>query len=562
MSLRALYLIISDHPTIPLFCRKFPTVENRLKKQMKHDYIPFPSDKTLIHCFYKSIIRQELLQETLKHQPYEENIEIDHSKFELLLKDISLDFSPEYFEYYSDCPIVSLTYTDSNNTIQNLWPCLYIKKHKLYAIVFPSINVDTYAQILSKNNNDVFISKKQYETCEASIALSFAFVDNLCNYISEMKTFDESKLQLLISNMLPFGSIREINFNYMYELLMFHNQSNLIKKTLAAVPYDDKSKVPGWIVNVNKSGSDKFYIEIKEELKYIKYPKEHQVENKGCNILLCDIHCKAELHKVCEITFPIKISNNNTNNNNNSCYSCLKNLRVHPCAKIEDINTTLSESTRIIFIPPNNNFILGVSEIENIPNKDLPIKVSLQLKEANQNEVKIYLKANIADNAIGKFEYFYIVIPLIHFGNIVDTKIMVQVGEVSLSDNKTSLYWDLSNKIVENTIVLSGTVFFNGNKQHHERAKGGITSDIRDNNCYCKVCFKLNDYSMSGLVVDKNTLLFYPKLMPVVDIKKSFYSNEFIVWNDLSFNNYEIVIQKEEGIKLLNVNIDEDDYVK
>jgi hypothetical protein len=139
---------------------------------------------------------------------------------------------------------------------------------------------------------------------------------------------------------------------------------------------------------------------------------------------------------------------------------------------------------------------------------------------------------------------------------------MVQVGEVSLSDNKTSLYWDLSNKIVENTIVLSGTVFFNGNKQHHERAKGGITSDIRDNNCYCKVCFKLNDYSMSGLVVDKNTLLFYPKLMPVVDIKKSFYSNEFIVWNDLSFNNYEIVIQKEEGIKLLNVNIDEDDYVK
>ena len=210
----------------------------------------------------------------------------------------------------------------------------------------------------------------------------------------------------------------------------------------------------------------------------------------------------------------------------------------------------------------NNNFILGVSEIENIPNKDLPIKVSLQLKEANQNEVKIYLKANIVDNAIGKFEYFYIVIPLIHFGNIVDTKIMVQVGEVSLSDNKTSLYWDLSNKIVENTIVLSGTVFFNGNKQHHERAKGGITSDIRDNNCYCKVCFKLNDYSMSGFVVDKNTLLFYPKLMPVVDIKKSFYSNEFIVWNDLSFNNYEIVIQKEEGIKLLNVNIDEDDYVK
>ena len=41
-------------------------------------------------------------------------------------------------------------------------------------------------------------------------------------------------------------------------------------------------------------------------------------------------------------------------------------------------------------------------------------------------------------------------------------------------------------------------------------------------------------------------------------IKKSFFSNEYIVWNDLSFNNYEINVPEKGNIQLLKINIEEE----
>ena len=212
---------------------------------------------------------------------------------------------------------------------------------------------------------------------------------------------------------------------------------------------------------------------------------------------------------------------------------CLGNLRVHPCAKIEDMNI-LNETTRIIFFPPNNKITLGVSEIENISQSKIPIIASLQLKEANQNEVKVYLKIKIAENAIGKFEYFYITIPLKHFGTIVDTKIMVQVGEVSLVNNKTSLLWDLQNKVFDSTIVLSGTVFFSPKKE----------SKIKENS---KDNFTIwNDIYITPLkIIEQTHIDWYDQTI------------ESGVW-------YKYVIQKADssGMRLGSLNLAEERTIK
>ena len=88
--------------------------------------------------------------------------------------------------------------------------------------------------------------------------------------------------------------------------------------------------------------------------------------------------------------------------------------------------------------------------------------------------------------------------------------------------------------------------------------KNEMTSDIRDNNCFCKIFFKLNAYSLIGFDIDKKSLLFYPKITPYIEIKQSLYSNEYIVWNDLSFNNYEINIPEKGDLQLLKINIEED----
>lgn len=576
MSLRALYILVSDYPNCCLFSRKFPTIENRLKSKMKDDYCPIRSnDKIIIRSFFKQIIRNELLQKEFKYQPYTENIEIDHSKFEELLKEIDLKFDKENFGCNSECSIVTLD-LDSN---KKLWPCLYVKKYKLYAIAFPNIEYDLYLKILEQKENNVFQAKKAYEEQDTSIILSFSLLENLLNYICEMKMFEENKLHTLISNMIPFGNINETNFTFMCDTLNFHNQ-NYVNKNIIFCNFtnngrgsrslsskEEKVQTPGWSTVLSKNGSDKFFLEIKEELKFVKFPKEGTKE-KYCNVLLCDILCKADLGTICEITLPIKEKK----------FNCLGNLRVHPCAKIEDMNI-LNETTRIIFFPPNNKITLGVSEIENLSQNKIPLIASLQLKEANQNEVKIYLKIKISDNAIGNFEYFYITIPLKHFGTIIDTKIMVQVGEVSLINNKSSLLWDLQNKVFDNTIVLSGTIFFapgskNENKKNNtgkdnfnlnfnvekmiKKSRNEMTSDIRDNNCFCKIFFKLNNFSLIGFDIDKKSLLFYPKISPYIEIKKSFFSNEYIVWNDLSFNNYEINVPEKGNIQLLKINIEEE----
>lgn len=321
--------------------------------------------------------------------------------------------------------------------------------------------------------------------------------------------------------------------------------------------------MPAWATTFKKYSNEKLYLEIKQELRFNKFPKENNAD-KIYNTLLCDILCKAELNDICEITLPIK------ENNKTKKLSCIGNLRVHPCGKIENVNLR-NNSLRIIFSPKNELFQLCVSELEGIPTESIPILASLQLKESNQNEVKIYLKVLINDDAIGKFEYFNIKIPLKHFGIIYDTKIMVQVGEVTIID-KSTLLWNLENKVFGNIIVLSGTVYFRKeskvNKTEEYSSKPNIVvlikeennslkSNIKDNNCFCKIAFKLNNFSLWDVDIDEK-ILFYPKISPNIEIKKYFVSEEYIVWNDLSFNNYQINTTKKEDLKLLEINIDEE----
>jgi hypothetical protein len=210
------------------------------------------------------------------------------------------------------------------------------------------------------------------------------------------------------------------------------------------------------------------------------------------------------------------------------------------------------------------------------------------------------LTVRIDESAIGKFDYFYINIPLGHYGIICDTKIMVQVGEVTLINNKTILHWDLKNKVFDSNIVLSGTVFYQktdktnkeGNKYDSQISKNmeveindkgldeikhnknneknfnieemikskhrhNSTSDIMSTNCYCKIHFKLNNHSLSKIEIDKKSLLFYPKLAPKIDIKRQFVSNDYVIWNCLSFNNNEVNIPEKPEIGLLKINIEE-----
>jgi len=783
-SIRAIYILNTDNKI--LFSRKFPTIENRLKKKMGSEYISIPSnDKTVSNAFYKKVIREELLQEEFKCMTYKQELEINHQKMDQLVEAVDINLNSSNFLNYSECPIVSLEIGSG----EILWPCIYIKKFKIYGVALPNIDHEKFKLIKSqvenekekfsenenfkiqenegnsKNSSEKFSPKnssenpstpsdknsffgknftysnkdpqiidrikKLYEEQDLSIVGSFILVENLLNYIISSKHYEENKLHTLISNMIPFGNITETNINFMLESLNFLNTrtftssntifSNLIdggKKSGLSNESQDKIKIPGWVTKIPSKAKECLNITIKEELKFVKYDNH----NKSFNLIMCDISCLADLSRNCEITLPLK-ENHKTN--------YLSNLRIHPCAKIENQNI-LNDATRIIFIPPHDEFKMGVFEIENIEQNKLPIIANFSLKEANQNEVKIYLIVEIEQNAVGKFDYFYINIPLGHFGTIIDTKIMVQVGEVSLINNKTTLHWNLQNKVFDKQIILSGSVNYikndkkknltntgnfsnynlnhfsttnrdsaastsssnmniitgnlnnqnnlgtsqtttihgqsshshlnansveknnitanvisninstnhpnnyqisnnstslqsqnnvsiignnnpshnrkisnshiNGNNNQNEfeildsnkifeelkvtkkipssynfsfthsdfneksiyldemirnKSHVGPTSDIISTNCFCKIHFRLHNYSLSDLEIDKKSLLFYPKLSPKIDLRRQFVSNDYVVWNNMSFNNYEINIPEKPNISLLNINIEE-----
>jgi hypothetical protein len=319
----------------------------------------------------------------------------------------------------------------------------------------------------------IFKLKKLYEEQDVSIVGCITLMENLLNYIIASKSYEENKIHTLISNMVPFGNIIETNINFMLESLNFLNQrlfnSNALFSHSEKKSHSDqeKIKIPGWVTKIPTHYSENLNITIKEELRFVKHGKDNYY-----NIVLCDISCLAELSRNCEITLPIKESKTNY----------LGNLRIHPCAKLENQNI-LNDATRIIFIPPHDEFKMGVFEIENFDQEKLPIRANFCLKESAQNEVKMYLKVIIDENIISKFEYFFISIPLGHFGIIIDTKIMVQVGEVSLINNKTTLHWDLQNKVFDKIIVLSGTV------NYMPRGKDTITKDDKKEKHIDKVTF-------------------------------------------------------------------------
>jgi hypothetical protein len=440
-SVRAIFILTTDNKI--LFNRRFQTIENRLKKLMGEDYIPVPSDKLVANLFYSKVVREELLQDEFKTKKYKEDLEIDHQKMDELIEVVDINQNINNFQNYSECPIVSL---DVGNG-KSLWPCVFVRKFNFFGIVFPNIDFDQFSKIKKKlletEKCDVmFKCKKLYEEQDLSVVGSFTLIENILDYIISIKAYDENRLHALISNMVPFGNILETNINFTLESLHFLN-NRVVNNNGHTDKKDDKKKIPGWVSKISGHSNETLAITIKEELKFVKYAKE-----KTFNSILCDISCLADLSAICEITIPFREHGTNY----------LDNIRIHPCAKIVDQNI-LNEATRISFYPPHDEFKLGVFEIENIEQEYLPIRGDFSLKESAQNEVKLYLNISIDEKkAIGKFQHFYINIPLGHFGTITDTMIMVQVGEVNLINNKTTLHWDLQNKVCDRNIVLSGTV--------------------------------------------------------------------------------------------------------
>lgn len=650
-TIRAIYLCTSDNKI--LLSRNFQTVENKQKKELGKEYTAIPPEKILSYLFYTQTVKDELLQEKFKQIKYEEDIDIDSLKLEKFINIIDFNLSISNYSYYSECPITTLRLdklkhlknfkkliSKSESKIENedkskekelqnfeedslfgtIWPVVYVKYAKLYCFAITKIDDKAFYSIKRSildsseykegkiSKNDVlFRTKKKYEDQDVSIVGAYTFVENILNHIIYTKTFEENKLHALISNMVSFGNINETNINFMIDGLQHlnkrHTNNSMIfssKKSINENNIQEKVKIPGWIQNIHSNSNEKLKLIINENLKFIQYPKKKQVA-----LILSDIMCQAQLSENCEVSLCIK--EKNTKNT--------KNIRIHHCCKFLN-HTGVNENVKISFNPPQEEFKLAVFEYDNFNCESIPITGKFEVKEFCDNKINFYMEFNIESIAIGKFEYFYITIPLGHFGIITDTDMMAPVGVVSVTQNKMALLWNLENNVIDYKIKLSGAVYFkkkpnelnivdngansNLDKKYEEEiiqeienfSNGfvfknlknindlvsekhfnveemlknsnniNLTSDIMSSNCYCSVNFKLIDYSFSNIDIDKQSISFHPKISPNIQIVKEFVVNDYIIWNGYSFLNYENNINYNENNTYLHeIKIEEKELI-
>ena len=115
----------------------------------------------------------------------------------------------------------------------------------------------------------------------------------------------------------------------------------------------------------------------------------------------------------------------------------------------------------------------------------------------------------------------------------------------------------LRTKQKKNNIDLFGDRHINIEDMTKVKSRYFTRSDIMSTNCFCKIHFKLNNFSLSNIDIDKKSLLFYPKLSPRIEIRRQFFSNDYIVWNGLSFYNNDVTVPEKNDISLLKINVEE-----
>ena len=109
----------------------------------------------------------------------------------------------------------------------------------------------------------------------------------------------------------------------------------------------------------------------------------------------------------------------------------------------------------------------------------------------------------------------------------------------------------------KNNIDLFGDRHINIEDMTKVKSRYFTRSDIMSTNCFCKIHFKLNNFSLFNIDINKKSLLFYPKLSPRINIRRQFISNDYIVWNGLSFYNIDVILPEKNYISLLKINVKE-----
>lgn len=479
MSVRGVWVIRpSPQEGEVLFSRRFPTVEHRFKKSCNKLYYNIPSDidlctEVMLRC---TVSTNEFIQER---------------------DSIQIPLQWPVFEFFDG----------------KLWPVVCLQKNNLLFVAIVPFDSEGNQRPSLINVTGVPVA----------ISLLTGMSDILGTLTSELT---QSSLQIMeLSQFLclstPFGTPSETNPANIKLQVQFRKANTI-----------PKEKIPSWRPAVYK-GPSKIHLILREQIRAVQYDREDMEDVwQVYGSLLCKAELEGHPDVILSLTTPPGPSH-------------LDHLIVHQCVQSADTEPNIvssagpdaTETRKIRFSAPLDMFTLCHYQSSSCI---LPIRGFYQMKGDKSIELLVQLK--LVENIRNNFEHLEVRIPFFNRGPIekVDN-IHPTTANIVVTRNKRVIVWNVGQKFPTKSLEtsLNATVTFV--EFPLEEDKDVVINEVGkreidekfcvEQNGYCELHFKIQDYNLSGCNVDHRSITMLPPIKYKSSLVRELISSDYKIWN-------------------------------
>ncbi|CAD5112127.1 DgyrCDS1367 [Dimorphilus gyrociliatus] len=283
-------------------------------------------------------------------------------------------------------------------------------------------------------------------------------------------------------------------------------------------PPNNVDQQPCWR-NIGKKGVNNLDFILSENIKYVQYDKLNLRDDW---IVYGSLSVQGDISDSFNPEVSITIINKNYSSEN-----VIDSLTTHPNIKsVEDTNRERDGkfTKKLKFSLPSQP-LLPICNYSCTYNVIEPPILAFYKARGKEN-VEFILQLKISQRMKNNFELLELRFPFFHRGSIKDSNINCSQGQYTIRSNV--LLWNVGNKI--NNKQLEAFIKGNLNFAKYEYNINQEQFCI-ENNCYAQATYKINDYTASGLMVDKDSFNVTPPVKVKTSFNRGFSSVEHKIWN-------------------------------
>lgn len=489
-----------------MFSRRWKAVENRVKLVEADQYAEIPSDPIFGRLLSSEVLKKD--QNTRKTN------------------------------------IISI------KSAQTLWPVVYLERFGVFVVAVPMIEGELQEIGLAEKPNDAEKLNRNAETVNVhwkQHSLSLPLIN--LPFITATLTFLEDIMPLVESYAPHFDAVKLLEFNSYLTLIVplgkpiDTNVSNIRQLLKQNFPPTEMfvEKRPAWKPFLYRERPNVDF-SLVEEISAIQYdsPKIPNVWK-----VTGSVSCQVDVEGLPEVSVVLRKEKSHIQ---------LTSICIHPNVQNSDFFDTL----KFTFCPPLHRFVLCHYAATNI--SKLPLRGYYQMKESSSNEVKILVQLKLDEEVNNDFEYCHVDIPFPNRGKIISLDALPTAGTVTVNPSReNALRWNIGNKFTSRNleVALPATICF------EKSSNDNSPTQLEDpfcvgTNAYISINFKVNDWTLSGLNIDKKQFAISPKTANnQLTVSRRLVSGEYLIWNSWGKARYSISPSLDDPHAVTSVSLEQ-----